>query len=184
MEMQVRVINGAALARLRKLAAVMSPLSRVALNAQAATKMHALVVETFREEGATQGRPKWQDLKAGGRWVRRLGADGVRRRYRFQDIRRDKRGKPTLDTEGNFIRAYKILQDTRAMLQSFHMIYDRDAAGVGTLSGFAHADIAVAHEYGVPSRNLPARPMLPTPETAVAVVYAVYGLALEAAASR
>ena len=64
----------------------------------------------------------------------RLGPMACGRRYRFQDICRDKRGKPTLDTEGNFIRAYKILQDTRAMLQSFHMIYDRDGC-VGTPVG-------------------------------------------------
>lgn len=179
MRAEIRIIaNDATLEPLHRLARQMSPDSRELLNKQAGIKMHELVMETFRLEGATQGRPRWQDLAAGGRWQRRLGRDGVRRRYRFQDIRRGKGGVPELDASGNFIRAYKILQDTGDMRNSYVWLSDADHAGVGTAKGASHADIAIYHEYGVPARNLPARPMLPTNETALVTVYQVYALAI------
>lgn len=185
MELQARITNAAALARLQRLARVFSPESRTNLNKKAGMQLHALVIETFEREGATQGRPQWQDLKLGGRYERRLGKDGVRRRTgRFLDKRL------TRDASGNYVKGssldsvYMILQDTGALRQSFNWLFDADNAGVGTITGKTHADIAARHEYGDPSRNLPARPMLPTPDVAVAVVYSVYQIAVEAALKR
>lgn len=185
MELQVRITNAAALARLQRLARVFSPESRTNLNMKAGMKLHALVIETFEREGATQGRPMWQDLKLGGRYERRMGKDGVRRRTgRFLDKRL------TRDAAGNYVRGsslntvYMILQDTGDMRKSFNWLFDADYAGVGTISGQKHADIAARHEYGDPARNLPARPMLPTPEVAVSTVYSVYQIAVEAALKR
>lgn len=182
MEMQIRVTDSKALARLRSIARVMSPDQRLLLNREAGIKMHQMVIDTFRAEGATQDRPQWQDLKAGGRWKRRMSKDGVLRRERFLDKRLPR------DARGNFIKGsnldsvYMILQDSGALREAYYTLADESHAGVGALSGKKHADIAAAHEYGVPSRNLPARPMLPTHEAAVAAVYAVYKLAVEAAA--
>ena len=59
---------------------------------------------------------------------------------------------------------------------------DDKLAGVGAASDKEHADIAAAHQFGVPAKNLPARPMLPTEARALEVVSLVYGRMIEKAA--
>jgi phage gpG-like protein len=104
-------------------------------------------------------------LKAGGRYVGtgRKRADGSREPRRFQTV-------------------YQILQDTGALRAAYVPLSDRDIAGVGAASVKGHSDLAAAHQFGVAERNLPARPMLPTEETALDIMSRVYGLNIERAA--
>ena len=73
----------------------------------------------------------WDDLKAGGRWV----GTGDNRRF---------------DTSA------KILQDTGRLRASFKPFYSKDNAGIG--SELPYSEI---HEYGLPTKNIPKRRMLP-----------------------
>jgi phage gpG-like protein len=151
--------------RLRKFTLAMSPQTREQSNREAGIAMHSDVVRTFIAQGATDGRPKWEPLKAGGRYVgtgKKLPGGG-RAPRRFQTV-------------------YQILQDTGALRAAYVPLSDRDVAGVGAASVKGHSDLALAHQYGVPERNLPARPMLPTEEVALDIVSRVYGLAIERAA--
>lgn len=183
MRMEIRVIDGAALVRLRQLAKFMTPEERAKNNRKAGIQMHSLVMATFKAEGATEGREPWDDLKLHGRWRTRIDKQGHRKRAIFSDFKRGKGGVPVLDDDGNMIRAYQILQDTGALRQSYIPLSDSDYAGVGADSNAAHAEIAELHEFGDPYNNLPARPMLPTNESAVSAVYQIYQIAAEAAAS-
>lgn len=146
--------------RIRKFARAMSPESRAIANRQAGVQLHSDVIRTFQAQGATFGRSRWAALKAGGRYVN-TKAKGKTRRFQTH---------------------YKILQDTGALRQSFVSLYDSSLAGVGAVSAKEHADLAAAHQFGVPSRNLPARPMLPTEERAMEVVSLVYRRMIEKAA--
>jgi len=152
--------------RLSKFARAMAPESRTVANAQAGVKLHSDVIETFIAEGATFGRAKWEDLKAGGRYVKSV-AKGKKRRFQT---------------------SYQILQDTGALRQSFVPLSDDKLAGVGAVSFYSpvdredHGDLAKLHQFGVPSKNLPARPMLPTESRALEVVSNVYGRMIEKAA--
>jgi phage gpG-like protein len=62
------------------------------------------------------------------------------------------------------------------MRQSFAAFSDNDQAGVGTPIGAQHADLSAIHEYGDPSRNIPARPMLPTKEQGLTFAQEIYSL--------
>lgn len=73
----------------------------------------------------------------------------------------------------------KILQNTRAMRQSFLPFYDNDVAGVGALSTKLHADISETHEKGL--GHVPARPMLPSRARGLAGAIQVYGVFVERA---
>lgn len=146
--------------RLAKFARAMSPQSREQANKASGIQMHTDVMMTFSAQGATFGRPKWEPLKAGGRYV---STKSKTKKRRFQT-------------------AYMILQDTGALRASYFPLYDDKLAGVGAVSAKEHADLAEAHQFGVPSRNLPARPMLPTENRALEVVSKVYGFMIEKAA--
>ena len=50
----------------------------------------------------------------------------------------------------------KLLQDTGRLRKSFSPFYSRNTAGIGSSLSYS-----VAHEIGLPVRNLPARRMLP-----------------------
>lgn len=154
--------------RLAKFARAMSPQSRAIANEQAGIELHSDVIRTFEAEGATFGRPRWEDLKAEGRYPRTNS--------------KDKTATNAKGKKRKFQTAYQILQDTHALRGSFIPLSDDDLAGVGAQSTREHADIAEAHQFGVPSRNLPARPMLPTEDCALEVVTKVYGLMIEEAA--
>lgn len=152
--------------RLAKFARAMSPESRGTANKNIGAQLHGDVIRTFEAQGATFGRPKWQDLKAKGRYVKTL-AKGKKARFQTH---------------------YKILQDTGALRQSYVPLSDEDLAGVGAVSFYSpvdredHGDLAKVHQFGVPSRNLPARPMLPTEDRALEVASYVYGMMIEKAA--
>lgn len=64
----------------------------------------------------------------------------------------------------------KMLVRSGAMRQSFVPFYTKDNAGVGSELSYSKA-----HEDGNPSRNLPARPMLPPREVVLDIGIRVYG---------
>jgi phage gpG-like protein len=155
----IEVQLDATLAKLRKMAAAIAPEERELINEKIGVQLHGEVMRTFESEGATEGRPRWQDLARKGRQRYVTGSDGKRRLGEFQTD-------------------YKILQDTGALRQSYFPLFDKDSAGVGAVSGAKHADLAPLHEFGVPARNLPARPMLPEPEYVLGVATTLYGMAI------
>ena len=136
--------------RLRKFASAMSPQQRTVSNQKAGIALYNDVIRTFKAQGATDGRPRWAPLKAGGRYVGtgKKRKDGSRAPRRFQT-------------------AYQILQDTGALRASFVPLSDATLAGVGAASVKGHADLAPIHQQGDPKRNLPPRPMLPPERTAM-----------------
>ncbi len=74
----------------------------------------------------------------------------------------------TIDTKA------KLLQDTGRLRASFQNFYSKDVAGVGS-----PLDYSLAHELGLPSKNLPARRMIPNAsdkdvEAAVIRIYDAY----------
>lgn len=157
---EIRVNATESLRRLQKFAATVSPENRLLLNRKAAVVIYSDVIRTFDAQGATFGRPRWAPLKTTnkggdtGRWKGR----GASRRFET---------------------VYKLLQDTGALRASYLPLSDENVAGVGAVSLREHADLAPIHQFGAPARGLPARPMLPTDERALAVVVDVYGLAIE-----
>lgn len=68
---------------------------------------------------------------------------------------------------------HPILQVTGNLRQSFAPFADNDTAGVGARASRG-VDYAAVHEEGAPSRNIPARPMLPPEKDAVKMGLAVY----------
>lgn len=139
---------------------------RAPIHQKIGVQLYGITMRNFREQG--NNGIKWAPLKAGGRWVGQKGGKG---KSRFKGTRR-------LDVSA------RILQDTGAMRQSFLSFWDDDVAGVGAASFREHADIAEAHEFGVPSRNLPARPMLPTRERALEAAVVIYGIEMQRLAAK
>lgn len=163
-KVEVKVEDSEVTRRLRKVATAMSPRARADYNMKAAIAMYGYVIRVFDAQGAHDGRPGWQPLKAGGRTKVTQHADGTRSR-RFQSD-------------------HKILQDTGALKESYWQLHDENYAGVGALSMRKHADLAAVHQFGNPAKNLPARPMLPEPDVALRIVSQVYGFALQEAVKR
>lgn len=122
------------------------------LNKKIAIQLYQYTMAVFDAEGAHDGRAAWPKLKAGGRY-----------------------------TGGRFRTAYKLLQDTGQLRQSYEPIYDRESAGVGAVASRPHADLAPIHEHGNPERNLPARPVLPSVEVLQTTVLSIYGLEFDKA---
>ena len=120
------------------------------VNAKIATQLYGYVMNVFAAEGAFDGRARWAPLKAGGRY-----------------------------SGGKFRTAYKLLQDTGQLRQSYERLFSATEAGVGALASRPHGDLAPIHEYGNPSRNLPARPMLPSVDVLKATTLQIYGLEFE-----
>jgi phage gpG-like protein len=152
-------VYGTEIAR-KKLAAmsqVMSPDRRQSNHRKVGIQMHSDVLRTFQADGATFGRPKWEDLKAKGRYP----ASTVRPR--------------------KFTTVYQILRDTGALRAAYVPLSDEKLAGVGALSMKEHADIAATHQFGNLANNLPARPMLPTEDRAMEVMVSVYAMDIQKA---
>jgi phage gpG-like protein len=122
-------------------------------------QLEKYVDQLFMHEGAYMGRKRWADLKAGGRYK-------GKGKQRF------------------FQTSYKILQDTGELRASYDALYSKTQAGVGAVKGRPHAELAPIHEYGNPSRNLPARPMLPTAEVMQDVALRIYGIEFRKAGVR
>lgn len=149
--------------KLASMVAVMSPNQRAVAHKEVGIQLHSDVMRTFIADGATFGRPKWEPLKAGGRYP----ASTVRPR--------------------KFTTTYQILRDTGALRQSFVPLSDEKLAGVGAVSFYSpidredHGDLAPIHQFGSPAKNIPPRPMLPTEDQAMKRMTQVYGLMIEKA---
>jgi len=149
--------------KLASMVAVMSPNQRSVAHKEVGIQLHGDVMRTFIADGATFGRPKWEPLKAGGRYP----ASTVRPR--------------------KFTTNYQILRDTGALQQSFVPLSDEKLAGVGAVSFYSpidredHGDLAPIHQFGSPAKNIPPRPMLPTEDQAMKRMTQVYGLMIEKA---
>lgn len=129
------------------------------LNRQVSIALYGIVLRNFRDS-SSDGKA-WSPFKAGGRWEGRGKA-----RY--------------LDTSA------QLLLDTGALRASFAPFADANQAGVGAKNyvpkstGGAPWDLAAIHEFG--TRNIPARPMLPTLEQGLGVAIKVYDWAIKRAA--
>jgi phage gpG-like protein len=92
------------------------------------------VNDNFKSQGRKVSSSGWKKLKAGGRWV---------------------------SAGGGWLKwdpSAKILQDTGVLRASFAIgrFYTRNSAGIGSDVSYSKY-----HQFGVPSRNLPKRRMLP-----------------------
>jgi phage gpG-like protein len=106
----------------------------------------------FKTQGGKVGG--WKPFKYGGRVVSKTkkGKSGKRTKNRLAKSQGigGPGNRPYVDTSA------KLLQDTGLLRAKFHPFHTRNTAGVGNNQPYS-----LAHELGVPSRNLPARRMLP-----------------------
>jgi phage gpG-like protein len=158
-------------AALQKLAAGIADTNKA--NQQLSVKLEGEVLANFASEGSEFGNP-WQPLA--------LSTILERLRRSPKSKGAIAKAKGIFKAGGTSKQAYsasgagliKILQDTGGLRQSFAGFFDATQAGVGAQSNAAHADLSIVHEHGDPSRNLPARPMLPPPGLALDWAVAVY----------
>lgn len=156
---------------LQKLAAGIA--DRKKANQQLSVKLEGEVLSNFRTEGAEFGAP-WVPLKLSTILARlRLSPKSKTKKAAAAALFK-KGGTPKAVFAASGAGLLQILQDTGHLRQSFAGFFDADEAGVGARSNAAHADLSIVHEYGDPSRNIPARPMLPPPEKALEWAIAVY----------
>lgn len=115
-------------------------------NRKVSIDLYGLVMRNFDEEGGLRGG--WTPLKPGT--VKAKSREGYA----------------------------MILQNTGALKNSFEPFSDKEEAGVGArlYTGDGPTDLAAVHEYGSEAQNIPARPMLPTPEQALAAGINVYNI--------
>lgn len=143
------------------------------VNQQLSVKLEGEVLQNFTSEGAEFGNP-WVPLKLSTILERLRGSP--------KSKGAKAKAKAVFKAGGTSRQAYaasgagiiKILQDTGALKSSFAGFFDNDQAGVGARSNAAHADLALVHQFGDPSRNIPARPMLPPPALALDWAIEVY----------
>lgn len=145
---------------------------RTVANKQLAVKLEGEVLRNFASEGAEFGLP-WAPLKP---------ATILARLNKGKQTARVKAAKGLINTGQSIKQARKALgggivqtlQDTSAMKQTFAGFSTEDEAGVGARSNTAHADLTLVHQYGSPTRNIPARPMLPPVELALGWAVQIY----------
>lgn len=97
-----------------------------------------------------KGGDKWPPFKAGGRRLRRR-VSGVKKNKNLT-----RGGRFELATFKRKERGARLLQDTGALMHSFKPYFGKRHAGI-------RSDLPYAkfHHFGVTSRNLPARRLLP-----------------------
>lgn len=142
-------------------------------NRQLSVQLEGEVLRNFASEGAEFNAP-WAPLK--------LSTILARLRKSPKSKGKKAKAKELFKAGGTSKAVYaasgaglfKILQSSGALRQSFAGFFDETEAGVGAQSNAAHADLAIVHEHGDPSRNLPARPMLPPADLALSWAIAVY----------
>lgn len=143
-------------------------------NRQLSNQLEGWVLRNFAQQGALRLPGGWEPLKLSTLLARLRKGKGSAGK-KAAAARSFKQGKSVAETyAATGAGLVKILQDTGALRQAFAGFYDAQEAGVGAVSHSAHADLAIVHEYGNPSRNLPARPMLPTPAQALEMAFLVY----------
>lgn len=177
----VEVKTTKALMRMRKIAGGMSKERLFLTNYKLSIDLANWVARNFASEGQLWSPGGWQQLApstlaARARRIENKGKRAtVRKLYRAGKSMSEV-GKATRRLYGSPLGQAMILQDTGYMRQSFHPFFDSTQAGVGTPRGLFHADISYFHQHGDRSRNLPARPMLPTREQALDMGLKVYEL--------
>lgn len=147
--------------------------NRKQANEQLAVELWKWVEQNFEQQGLLTGTP-WQELSPetiAQRLAKSRGSKGVRALARGM-FRQGALSAEVFEETG--MGLFMILQDTGAMRQSFDWFADNDQAGVGSVSSHEHADLTAIHQYGDPTRNIPARPMLPDREQALELAVAVY----------
>jgi phage gpG-like protein len=158
-------------AALNKLAAAIA--DRNQANQQLSVKLEGEVLQNFGSEGGEFGNP-WVPLKLSTILARLRGSpksNGAKAKAKGI-FKAGGTSKQAFAASGAGL--IKILQDTGALRQSFAGFFTPDEAGVGARSNAAHADLSIVHEFGDPSRNIPARPMLPPPDLALEWAIEVY----------
>lgn len=156
---------------LNKLAAGIADRSRA--NQQLSVKLEGEVLANFANEGQEFNTP-WAPLKL-STILRRLSKSPKSKAKKAKAAALFKQGQSSRAVyAASGAGLLRILQDTGALRQSFAGFYDNDEAGVGARSNAAHADLSIVHQEGNPSRNLPARNMLPPPAMALEWAIAVY----------
>lgn len=158
-------------AALQKLAAGIADTNKA--NQQLSVKLEGEVLANFASEGGEFQNP-WVPLK--------LSTILARLRLSPKSKGAKAKAKAVFKSGGTSKQAFaasgagliKILQSTGALRQSFAGFYTATEAGVGARSNAAHADLSQVHEFGDPSRNIPARPMLPPPGMALEWAVEVY----------
>lgn len=158
-------------AALQKLAAGIADTNKA--NQQLSVKLEGEVLANFASEGSEFGAA-WVPLKLSTILARLRGSP--------KSKGAKAKAKEVFKSGGTSKQAFaasgagliQILQDTGALRQSFAGFFDATQAGVGAQSNAAHADLSKVHEFGDPSRNIPARPMLPPPQLALDWAIEVY----------
>jgi phage gpG-like protein len=156
---------------LQKLAAGIADTGKA--NQQLSVKLEGEVLANFASEGGEFDNP-WVPLK--------LSTILARLRKSPKSKGAKEKAKGIFKAGGTSKQAFaasgagliKILQDSGALRQSFAGFFTPTEAGVGARSNAAHADLSQVHEFGDPSRNIPARPMLPPPAMALEWAIEVY----------
>lgn len=145
-------------------------------NQQLSVQLEGWVLRNFASEGGLTLAGAWVPLKP-ETILRRINehpgrAKAAKVREAKSLVKRGFTSRAAYNQTGAGL--VKILQDTGAMRQSFAGFFDDKRAGVGARSGSAHADLTKIHQDGSEDHNIPARPMLPTPDQALEMATAVY----------
>lgn len=127
------------------MAEALTPRNRRTVHRQIGERLRGIVLRNFQYE-RNDGN-KWAPLKP--KTVKRKALDGYK----------------------------KILQNTGQLRQSFDKVWDENKAGVGAkgfVGGKRPFELAAIHEFGVPQKGIPARPMLPSKALALETAIKVY----------
>lgn len=154
--------------------------SRRVPNKQLAAKLEGEVLRQFDTQGQEFNTP-WAPLKT-STILRRLKAGRGSKAKKSKAAELFKQGKSSSEVyKASGAGLIKILQNTGHLRASFAGFSDDDEAGVGARSNADHGDLAQIHQDGDPSRNLPARNMLPPPDMALAWAMEIYQNYIDAA---
>lgn len=157
---------------LKKLASQLK--DRRKANQALSVQLEGWVLRNFNSEGSLRQSEGWVQLSAATLLARlRKGRGSKSKKAAAKGLIKQGLSSAAVYAQSG-AGLVKILQDTGALRQSFAGFYDADVAGVGAQSNATHGDLSIIHEYGDPSRNIPARPMLPTPDQALEMAMAVY----------
>lgn len=142
-------------------------------NKQLSIKLEQEVLRQFASEGQEFNTP-WAPLKL-STILRRLKLGKASKGKKSKAAALFRQGKSSSEVyKASGAGLLKILQSTGALRQSFAGFSDNDQAGVGARSNVTHGDLARIHQDGDPSRNLPARNMLPPPDMALQWAMEIY----------
>jgi phage gpG-like protein len=162
---------------LQRLALVLRDRRRI--NRQVAAQLNGWVFRNFKDEGKLRLPGGWEPLSPATLLARlRKSPASAGKKAKAAGLIKSGVSESAVYAQSG-AGLVKILQDTGALRNSFAPFSDNDIAGIGAQSNAEHANLAIVHEYGNPSRNIPARPMLPTPAIALDIAMSVYRIYLQ-----